>query len=354
MEKQVNLPYGSPEFIGLGFSVMVFLVFIELFGSVFMKNCNVLIALLFGFMVAGLSDYRGQSYVLLDNIKTANAFTFLWMETFPIGFYPPAVIPLLIAYLVTSTETVGDIYAVYKVSGLSTDGTVYTESIQGGLTSDGLSSLLANLFTAMPLTSFAQNNGVIGLTKCASRRAGYACGFLLILMGVFSKIAGIITAIPDCVLGGMTIFLFSNVLASGIALAATVELHSRRVKFIMAMSLAIGVGVTIWPFAFADMRGSTYTANFWRCDDCNPTMQGVRNGVSILLSTGYCIGTIVAILLNAILPDDAGVNMTDVTGHNKKLAEDEQPEGAAPEGTKVIDHGDESEVGEEPMQEFNA
>ena len=58
---EVNLPYGSPELIGLGFSVMVFLVFIELFGSVFIKNCNVLIALLFGFMVAGLSDYRGQS-----------------------------------------------------------------------------------------------------------------------------------------------------------------------------------------------------------------------------------------------------------------------------------------------------
>lgn len=37
---EVNLGYGSPEFIGLGFSVMVFLVFIELFGSVFMKNCS--------------------------------------------------------------------------------------------------------------------------------------------------------------------------------------------------------------------------------------------------------------------------------------------------------------------------
>jgi xanthine/uracil permease len=47
---------------------------------------------------------------------------------------------------------------------------------------------------------------------------------------VFAKFAGIITSIPDCVLGGMTIFLFANVLASGIALAATLNLHSRRVK----------------------------------------------------------------------------------------------------------------------------
>lgn len=34
---KVSLGYGAPELIGLGFSVMVFLVFIELFGSVFMK-----------------------------------------------------------------------------------------------------------------------------------------------------------------------------------------------------------------------------------------------------------------------------------------------------------------------------
>mmetsp|Transcript_12606 Transcript_12606/g.17891 ORF Transcript_12606/g.17891 Transcript_12606/m.17891 type:complete len:94 (-) Transcript_12606:47-328(-) len=44
----VMLGYGSAEYIGLGFSVMIFLVFIELFGSVFMKNCNVILALLFG------------------------------------------------------------------------------------------------------------------------------------------------------------------------------------------------------------------------------------------------------------------------------------------------------------------
>lgn len=32
-----TLGYGAPEFIGLGFSVMVGLVFIEIFGSTFMK-----------------------------------------------------------------------------------------------------------------------------------------------------------------------------------------------------------------------------------------------------------------------------------------------------------------------------
>ena len=101
--------------------------------------------------------------------------------------------------MVTTVETVGDLTAVHEVSEISTEGEEYESSIQGGLTADAASSILAGLFTSMPNTTFSQNNGVIALTKCASRRAGIACGCWLILMGVFGKIAGVITSIPDCV-----------------------------------------------------------------------------------------------------------------------------------------------------------
>mmetsp|Transcript_15720 Transcript_15720/g.23596 ORF Transcript_15720/g.23596 Transcript_15720/m.23596 type:complete len:572 (-) Transcript_15720:157-1872(-) len=311
---ETSLGYGATQYVGLGFSVLCALVVIELFGSVFMKNCNVIIALLFGYFVAGVStleteDGDSLKYVTNGNIKIAKSITFLWVETFPLGFYGPAVIPLLIAYLVTTVETVGDISAVYDVSELDTQSEEYSESIQGGLTSDAVNSILSALFTSMPNTTFSQNNGVIALTKCASRRAGYACGFWLILMGVFGKIAGIITSIPDCVIGGMTIFLFCNVLVSGISLAAsTLDVNSRRTKFILGLSLALGVGVTVWPFAFQDLRGSSYTAKFWTCADCSNALKGLRDGVSIFLSTGYCIGTVTAMILNLILPEDVPVS----------------------------------------------
>lgn len=90
--------------------------------------------------------------------------------------------------LVTTVETVGDITAGYEVLNLNTDTVEYTNSIQGGLTADTASSLLASLFTTMPNTTFSQNNGVVALTKCASRRAGYACGWWLFFLGVFSKV----------------------------------------------------------------------------------------------------------------------------------------------------------------------
>lgn len=109
----------------------------------------------------------------------------------------------------------------------------------------------------------------------------------------------------------MTIFLFANVLTSGINLTHNVDLTSRRNKFIFALSMAIGVGVSVWPWAFQDQRGSPYTAAFWTCADCSPVMQGVRNGISIFLSTGYCIGTVIAMLLNTILPADVPVAYAD-------------------------------------------
>ena len=226
---------------------------------------------------------------------------------------------------------------------MATDGEEYETSIQGGLLSDGVNSFLSSLFTSMPNTTFSQNNGVIALTKCASRRAGYACGGWLIFLGIFAKFAGLITSIPDCVLGGMTIFLFANVLASGINLTKQVDLDSRRNRFIMAFSLALGVGVTIWPYAFLDRRASPYTAAFWPCADCSDAMKGLRNGVSIFLSTGYCIGSAAAMFLNAILPCDSGIAMYQPPVATEEVVEAEKIKA-------LEDESDEPDV-EKPQEE---
>lgn len=324
----VFLPYGSSQYVGLAFSVSCMLVIVEIFGSTFMKNCNVIIALLFGYFVAGLADWEGDPYVDNDAIEDADAITFLWVKTFTLGFYGPAVIPLIIAYFVTTVETVGDLGATYEASGLDTSSEDFNASLQGGLLSDSICSILAGLGTSMPNTTFSQNNGVISMTKCASKRAGYACGGWLIFMGILGKVAGLITSIPDCVLGGMTLFLFANVFTSGIGLLSSEDLTSRRNRFIVALSMAFGLGVTIWPYAFQDRRMMSYTAAFWTCADCDDFEKGIRNGVSIFLSTGYCIGTTTAMLLNLVIPEDVPViskSLEEVSVEKPEKAEPEAP-----------------------------
>jgi len=144
-------------------------------------------------------------------------------------------------------ETVGDIQASCDVSGLPIEGPDADSRIQGGLLADGVNSFLACLMTCPPNTTFSQNNGVIAITRCASRAAGIACCFWLILLGCFEKFGAAIASIPDAVLGGMTTFLFANVLVSGINIVGGSGQMGRRTRFILAVSLGVGVGVAALP-----------------------------------------------------------------------------------------------------------
>jgi len=313
----VMLPYGSPEYIGLGFSVMFMLVLIELFGSPFLKNCNVVMGLIFGVMLAA-SDYKGtlsaskgNPYMSEEQMKEAEGGNFLWTDTFPLGVYAPAIFPIFVCFIVTTVETIGDIGAVYDASEEPIDTDDHKASVQGGLLSDGLASFFSALATSMPNTTFSQNNGVIALTKCASRTAGVATGLILIFCGIIEPIAAFFTSIPDAVLGGMTTFCFCQVFISGLGVVSKCDLNSRRIRMILGISMGVGIGVACVPHVFNDYRASPYTNAFWPCTDCSDAKKGWRNGILIFLGTPYCIGPALAMILNFILPEDLEVVSKD-------------------------------------------
>ena len=143
-------------------------------------------------------------------------------------------------------EAIGDITATCDVSRLEVDGPLFDSRIQGGVLADGLNGVIAGLCTITPMSTFAQNNGVIALTRCANRKAGYACCFWLIIMGILAKFAAALVAIPSSVLGGMTTFLFSAVAVSGIRIISTVP-FTRRNRFILTACFALGFGATLLP-----------------------------------------------------------------------------------------------------------
>ena len=87
------LVWGSPEFIGLGFLSFVSIVLTELFGSPFLKNTSIIVGLAVGCIVAGAAGYIDGS-----SITTAPAITFLWVHTFKIRVYAPAILPMLAVY----------------------------------------------------------------------------------------------------------------------------------------------------------------------------------------------------------------------------------------------------------------
>lgn len=127
-----------------------------------------------------------------------------------------------------------------------------------------------------PMSIFAQNNGVISITRCANRTAGYFCAAFLILFGVVGKISGIFLAIPNSVLGGVTTFLFASVFVSGLKVISFTE-FTRRNRIILAASISLGLGNLMVP-DFADYLFPTTK---------NAGLQGFYNSLYIIISTPF-------------------------------------------------------------------
>ncbi|KAH7324349.1 purine permease [Stachybotrys elegans] len=285
------LPWGSPEYIGLGFSVFAGIILCERFGSPIMKSTSVIWGLLVGCIIAAATGYFDRS-----GIDDAPAVSFLWVETFPLSVYAPAVLPILAVYVLCAIEAIGDITATCDVSRLEVSGKIYETRIQGGVLSDGLSSIFSALAGLTAASCFAQNNGVIAQTRVAARSAGYACCFFLIIMGIFSKFGATLVAIPASVLGGMTTFLFAAVAASGMAITSRgAGLNSRRSRFIVTAGLALGFAATLFPDWFS--RVFSYEGD-------NSGLNSFLDAIVLVMNTGFAVCALVCTLLNFILPEE--------------------------------------------------
>ncbi|KAF9174839.1 hypothetical protein BGX21_009136 [Mortierella sp. AD011] len=297
-------PWGDAQWIGLGFLVFTVIMVVEFFGSPFMKNAQVVLGLVVGMIVAVALGYTDSS-----SIDATPTVTFLWTTTYKLSIYPPAIIPLLITYTLAMVESIGDITASCEVSHLTVEGREFESRLQGGILADGIAGVLAPLFMNSPMSCYAQNNGIISLTRCANTLAGYMCCFFLILMGVFSKFGALFLIVPDSVLGGMTTFLFSSVVVSGIRILSFLP-WTRRERFIVASALTLGMGTSLVPGVFTHMFNYTGT---------NAFVSSLVNTANIVLDTGFALGAIVSCLLNALLPANPPMASEPIIDHHNPI-----------------------------------
>lgn len=320
---EVQLPFGHRNYLGLGFVVLITLIITDIFGSPFMRNCQVLIGLFVGTAVAAISRYtdcsndvcQNQRYVTGKLIKEAKWVTFLWSHTFPLGFYAPAILPILFAFMVITMECIGDVTATTEASHLEPHGPDFEKRIQGSTIAQGLNSFFGALATSMPVTVYAQNNGVISLSRCAARRGGIACCFWLLIFGIFAKFAAVLLTIPTCVFGAMTTFLFASVMVAGVHVINMQEGLTRRNRFIAIMSLGVGLGVDLVP-AWVNITGQALypnQGNFWPINpNWRPGYRGFRDSIIIIIaSNGFSMGGFLALFLNLCLPYDKSPQSTE-------------------------------------------
>lgn len=242
---------------------------------VWIRSSAIFLALVVGYLLAAS----------MGRLDFAGVHEAAWVQVpvplhFGIGFSWALFAPMIVIYLVTSLEAIGDVTATSKISGEPVEGPVWMERIKGGVLVNGANSLLAGIFNTFPSSVFAQNNGIIQLTGIASRHVGMWIAVVLVILGLFPVVAGIIQAVPEPVLGGAAIVMFGSVAAAGINILAGVNLD-RRALLIIAVSLALGLGVSQVPEFVSHMP----------------------KALADVLNSGVATGGICAALMNWLLPE---------------------------------------------------
>ena len=280
---------GDPKLIGLGFSVFVTVIIVEQFGSPLMKSASIILGLAVGCAISGATGYWSR-----ENIDAAPVITFLWVHTFKLSVDGALILPLLIMFICEAVSCMPDILATAEISNVDIEGTQFNSRIQGGILCDGLGSLLSAFGTGLPMVSQAGNNGVISLTGCASRRAGWCASGFLILMGMFGKFGAVFGSMPPSVLGGMQVFLYSTIAVAGIRVLGLIE-WTRRNRFILTASLGIG---------FIDIVQPTWFNQILDYSGSNVRLQGFEQGLNLIVETPFIVAAVIGVFLNLVLPED--------------------------------------------------
>jgi NCS2 family nucleobase:cation symporter-2 len=225
--------FGAPVNLMLAALVLATILSIDRFLRGFWANVAVLLGLAVGFAAAlplGIVDFSGVSQARA--VDLVRPFRYGWPR-----FDAGATVSLCIVMLVTMVESTGMFLLLGEVCGRPVDRRALTR----GLRADGFGAVIGGCFNPFPYTSFSQNVGLVGMTGVRSRWAVAVSGGILILLGLFPKLATVIASIPSAVLGGAGIAMFGMVAASGIRILAEARLAERHNLLIVAVSLGIGM-----------------------------------------------------------------------------------------------------------------
>ncbi|MBD2780230.1 uracil-xanthine permease [Xenorhabdus sp. 38] len=272
-----NGTFGAPKSLLLAGIVLAVIVLLNRQKNPYLRIASLVIAMGVGYLVAWYMDMlpaptqKEETPVITIPLPFYYGLSFDWN----------LLIPLILIFMVTSLETIGDITATSDVSGQPVSGPLYMKRIKGGVLANGLNSMVSAVFNTFPNSCFGQNNGVIQLTGVASRYVGYLIASMLILLGLFPDVTGFVQKIPEPVLGGATIVMFGTIAASGIRIVSREPLN-RRAIMIIALSLSVGLGISQQP----------------------SILQFAPDWVRNLLSSGIAAGGLTAILLNLIFPQE--------------------------------------------------
>jgi uracil-xanthine permease len=225
----------------------VIILNIYTFAAGLIKNIAVLIGLIVGTIIWGF--FNPLDFHLVNETPWINFPQ-------PLRFARPEfhllpIIMLSMVMIVVMVETMSSMMATSDIVGKKAD----QQMLRGGLTACGLATTIGGLFNLFPYSAFAQNVGLIGLTGVRSRFVVAVSGCILMLMGMFAKMAALVVMIPKPILGGAGVVMFGMVAVSGIRTLGSVNYRNNNNGMVVALTLGIGLMPVLVPDLFSKITG---------------------------------------------------------------------------------------------------
>ncbi len=249
---------------------LLLIVLIQRIFRGFMATVAVLVGLVAGTLVAwALGDARFDVVSGWSWVGVTTPFSFGWPR-----FSVAAIISMIVVMLITAVETTGDVFATGEI----VDKRITRDDIGRALRADGLATVIGGVFNSFPYTCFAENVGLVRLTRVKSRYVVATAGLFMIVLGLLPKAGAIVAGIPHPVLGGAALAMFATVAVVGIQTLSRVDFNDHRNVVIVGTSVGLAMLVTVQP----------------------DVAKAVPSWAEIIFGSGITLGSITAIVLNLL------------------------------------------------------
>lgn len=266
--------FGSPLNWLVALITLGVVIFLNFFTKGNLKLSSILIGIIVGYII---SFFLGM--VKFEDTSALGIIQIPKFMRFGMSFNATAIISMVIMHIVNSVQAIGDLSAT---TGGGMGRIATHEELSGGIIGNGVSSILGSFFGCMPTATFSQNVGIVTMNRVINRSVFVFASIVIIVAGLVPKFSAVLTSIPQCVLGGATISVFATITMTGVKMVSESGLSKRNVTLV-GISIALGVGITQVPDALALFPS-------W--------------AISIFGKSSIVVTTLVAIILNLILPKD--------------------------------------------------
>ena len=239
----------------------------------FFKIIPFLIGIISGYILAVILGMIDFTPVLEAKFFSLPKFVLPFVD-YKISF--GALLTIAPIALVTLCEHIGDHKSLSNIIGKDL---INDPGLDRTILGDGVATFVAGMLGGPANTTYGENTSVVGMTKVASVKVIALAALIAIIIGFLGKFTALVSTIPNCVLGGVSLLLYGFIAVNGLKVLIKNQVNFENSKNVIVASamLVLGLGGAVISIVSGDL--------------------------SVTIS-GMSLASVIGIILNLTLKDD--------------------------------------------------